>query len=201
MNLTERGVIAVIRLHEPLPRAAAEAILAGGISVLELTLTTPEALESIAELRAAQPYAVIGAGSVLDAQQARAAVSAGAQFCVSPCFDTGVQALCREQKIPYLPGAFTPTELLTAHRAGVTALKLFPAKSLGPDGLRDLLAPLPFLRLVPSGGVSLANAAEWIRAGAVAVSVGSALLATANPDLTELTSRTRALLAAVRAAR
>ena len=201
MILPESGVIAVIRLDRPLPRAAAEAIAAGGISVLELTLTTPGALESIAELRASLPDCLVGAGTVLDATQAREAIAAGAQFCVSPSFDAQVNALCLQRETSYIPGAFTPTEVLQAYQAGAGLIKLFPAKSLGPDFVRDLLGPMPFLRLVPSGGVSLSNAAEWIKAGAAAISVGTALIDSGTLDPATLTTCARALVAAVKAAR
>ena len=201
MTLTGAGVIAVIRLDRRLPAAAAAAIAAGGIPVLELTLTTPDALASITELRAALPECLVGAGTVLDARQARDAISAGAQFCVSPVFDPGAHAVCRDREVLYIPGAFTPTEILAAHRAGAEHIKLFPAARLGPGGLRDILAPLPFLRLVPSGGVSLANTGEWVAAGAAAVSVGTALLESADTAPSLLTSRARAFVNAVQAAR
>jgi len=201
MTPLDAGVIAVIRLDRRLPAPLAHALVEGGIPVLELTLTTPGALDSIAELVASLPACLIGAGSVLDASQAGAAIGAGARFCVGPAFDAGASALCAERAIPYIPGAFTPTELLQAHRSGASAIKLFPARVLGPAGLRELLAPLPFLKLVPSGGVTLANAGDWLRAGAAAVSVGSALLDRADLSPESLTERARALVAAVQGAR
>jgi 2-dehydro-3-deoxyphosphogluconate aldolase/(4S)-4-hydroxy-2-oxoglutarate aldolase len=203
MSLLEQGggIIAVIRLERRLPLALAKALAEGGITTLELTLTMPDASSSIQEVAEALPHCLVGAGTVLDPEQAEAAIAAGARFCVSPAFDPRVQAFCLEQGIPYIPGAFTPTELLQAHGAGADAIKLFPARLLGPSGLRDLLAPMPFLRLIPSGGVSLANAAEWIAAGAAAVSVGSALLDRVDLPPATATERARELVTAVGAVR
>jgi 2-dehydro-3-deoxyphosphogluconate aldolase/(4S)-4-hydroxy-2-oxoglutarate aldolase len=123
-------------------------------------------------------------------------IAAGAQFVVSPTLEPAVIRVCRDHNIPCVAGAFTPTEMLAAWRAGASLVKLFPASAGGPGFLHDVLTPLPFLRVVPSGGVSLANAADWIRAGAAAVSAGSALL-----GARDLTAAARALVAAVAAAR
>ena len=204
------GVIAVVRLPDsvgaaPL-RSAAAALAAGGVNVVEVTLTTPGALEAIAELASDEGLkgCMIGAGTVLDVKAARDVIARGARFVVSPAFDRFVVRYCRDHHVPCLPGAFTPTELLEAWRAGATAVKLFPASTLGPAYLREVLAPLPFVQVVPSGGVSLDNTAEWIRAGAAAVSVGSALVTAAlvrEAAWPELTRRARALVDAVAAAR
>jgi len=147
---------------------------------------------------------MIGGGPVLDVQAARDVIARGARFVVSPAFDRFVVRYCRDHHVPCLPGSFTPTELHEAWRAGATAVKLFPASAVGPRYLREVLAPLPFLRVVPSGGVSLENAGEWIRAGAAAVSVGSALVSAElarDAAWAELTRRARALVDAVAAAR
>src|SRR2546422_7890792 len=131
-------------------------------------------------------------------------IDAGARFVVSPALDPSVIRACRERDVRCMPGAFTPTELLEAWRAGAPLIKLFPASAVGPGYIRDVLAPLPFLRLVPSGGVSLENAGEWIRAGAAAVSVGSALVSAAlltDGATAELTARARALVDCVASAR
>ncbi len=201
MTLGEARVIAVIRLRQPLPLAAARALAAGGIRAIELTLTTPGALASIRDLRQALPDCLIGAGTVLSEREAAGALAAGAQFCVAPTYSQAVQELCGCEKVPYVPGAFTPAELLQAHRSGAELIKLFPSGPVGPAYLRDLLAPMPFLRLIPSGGVSAANAAEWIRAGAVAVSAGTGLIAEPRTDPEVLTRRAAELVAAVEAAR
>src|SRR6266704_518628 len=201
------GVIAVVRLPEAADlRNAAAALSAGGVELIEVTLTTPGALEAIAGL-ASDPElkgSLIGAGTVLDVKAARDVIARGARFVVSPAFDRFVVRYCRDHHVPCLPGAFTPPELLEAWRDGATAVKLFPASTLGPAYLREVLAPLPFLQVVPSGGVSLDNTAEWIRAGAAAVSVGSALVTAAlvrEAAWPELTRRARALVDAVAAAR
>src|SRR2546425_3363730 len=186
-RLLSGGVIAVVRLPDsvgaaPL-RSAAAALAAGGVNVVEVTLTTPGALEAIAELASDEGLkgCMIGAGTVLDVKAARDVIARGARFVVSPAFDRFVVRYCRDHHVPCLPGAFTATELLEAWRAGATAVKLFPASTLGPAYLREVLAPLPFLQVVPSGGVSLDHTAEWIQAGAAAVSVGSALITAAAP--------------------
>ena len=198
------GVIAVVRLPESTGlRSLAAALAAGGVSAVEITLTTPGAIEAITELASHGGGAVVGAGTVLDEKAARSVIAAGARFVVSPTLDRGVVRYCRDQGVPCLPGAFTPTELLEAWRAGAELVKLFPASALGPRYLREVLAPLPFLRVVPSGGVSLENTAEWIRAGAAAVSVGSAIVngtLVRDQSWGELTARARALVDTVAAA-
>jgi len=199
------GVIAVVRLPESTGlRGVAAALAAGGVAAVEITLTTPGALEAIAELASQGGDCVIGAGTVLDETDARNAIAAGARFVVSPTLDRSVVRYCKDRGVTCLPGAFTPTELLEAWRAGAPLVKLFPASALGPRYLREVLAPLPFLRVVPSGGVSLDNAADWIRAGAAAVSVGGALVSgtlVRDQSWGELTARARALVDRVAAAR
>ncbi len=205
--LLASGVIAVVRLPDATNlRGATAALAAAGVGAVEITLTTPGALETIAELASGEGVkgCMIGAGTVLDVKAARDVIARGARFVVSPAFDRFVVRYCRDHHVPCLPGAFTPTELLEAWRAGATAVKLFPASTLGPAYLREVLAPLPFLQVVPSGGVSLDNTAEWIRAGAAAVSVGSALVTAAlvrEAAWPEVTRRARALVDAVAAAR
>ncbi|PYP58900.1 MAG: 2-dehydro-3-deoxyphosphogluconate aldolase [Gemmatimonadetes bacterium] len=198
------GVIAVVRLPTRADfRALAGALAAGGVSVVEITLTTPGALEGVRELRDV-PGSVVGAGTVLDERSARDVIAAGARFVVSPTLDPVVMRCCREGNVPCMPGALTPRELLEAARAGASHIKLFPASLVGPRYIREVLAPLPFLRLVPSGGVSLDNAGDWIRAGAVAVSVGSALVGpslVAEQAWDRLTERARALIDRVAEAR
>jgi len=209
--LLESGVIAVARLPAAAGlRAAARALAAGGVGAVEITLTTPGAIEAIGELASDRYLAcVVGAGTVLDESAACEVIDAGARFVVSPTLTPAVIRVCRDRDIPCLPGAFTPTEIVEAWRAGAPLVKLFPAAAVGPGYLRDLLAPLPFLRLVPSGGVSLENVGDWIRAGAAAVSVGSALLpaalvrseAAGGAGGAELTLRARAFVERVAQAR
>ena len=207
--LLASGVIAVVRLGDAggdgLRRAAA-ALAAGGVGAVEITLTTPGALTAIAQLAShgGLTKCAIGAGTVLDEKAAAAVIDRGARFVVSPTLDRSVVRYCRDHGVPCLPGALTPTELLEAWRAGAELVKLFPGSAVGPRYLREVLAPLPFLRVVPSGGVSIENAGEWIRAGAAAVSVGSALVSAAlvrDQSWAELTSRARALVQAVAGAR
>ncbi|HVH66815.1 MAG TPA: bifunctional 4-hydroxy-2-oxoglutarate aldolase/2-dehydro-3-deoxy-phosphogluconate aldolase [Gemmatimonadales bacterium] len=206
--LLESGVIAVVRHSEAVSlRGVARALAAGGVGAVEVTLTTPGAIEAIADLVADTGLGdecLVGAGTVLDVSAARSVLDAGARFVVSPTLDPAVIRACRERDVPCMPGAFTPTELLAAWRAGAQVVKLFPAAAVGPTFIRDVLAPLPFLRIVPSGGVSLENAGDWIRAGAAAVSVGSALVSAAllAPDrAAELTARARTLVTCVAGAR
>jgi 2-dehydro-3-deoxyphosphogluconate aldolase/(4S)-4-hydroxy-2-oxoglutarate aldolase len=207
LPLLESGVIAVVRAPEAARlRAVARALAAGGVGAVEITLTTPGAISMIGDLARDDDLSgcAVGAGTVLDEAAARAVIDAGARFVVSPTLDHAVIRACRERAVPCMPGAFTPTEILEAWRAGASLVKLFPAASLGPGFIRDVLAPLPFVRLVPSGGVTLENAAEWIRAGAAAVSVGGALLRAAllgHESAAELTARARLLVTQVRAAR
>lgn len=204
-----RGVFAVLRFDDaahllPAARACAE----GGVLGLEVTLTTPGALDAVAALAAdrelAAAGAVIGAGSVLSPAAAELAVGAGAAFVVSPVGDLDIVALCRARGVAAVPGGFTPTELARLAASGAAAVKLFPATSLGPGYVRDVRAPMPGLRLVPTGGVTAENAGAWIRAGAAAVGAGSAL---ADPALLaagrlgEVAARARAFVAAVAAAR
>lgn len=198
-SLLASGVIAVLRARDVKGlRDIARNLHAGGVGALEITLTTPGAVAGIAELAPSGEGMLVGAGTVLDAAAARSVIDAGARFVVSPTLEPGVVRVCQDRTIPCIPGAFTPAEILAAWRAGASLVKLFPAAAAGPGYLRDVLGPLPFLRIVPSGGVTLDSAGEWIRAGAAAVSVGGALLG-APPD--ELSARARAFVEAVRAAR
>lgn len=205
-DLVARGAVAVVRLPDA-ERALAvvDALAAGGVTAIELTLTTPGALALIAALRKAGGDALlVGAGSVLDAATARRAIEAGATYVVSPVFRADVVAESHRQGVPAMPGAYTPTEILTAHEAGADVVKVFPADTLGPAYLKGVLAPMPFLRLMPTGGVTPANVGDWLRAGAVAAGLGSALvdatLVAAN-DLAAITARARQTSANVAAAR
>ncbi|MFN7990338.1 MAG: bifunctional 4-hydroxy-2-oxoglutarate aldolase/2-dehydro-3-deoxy-phosphogluconate aldolase [Thermoanaerobaculia bacterium] len=204
--LEAAGVVAVIRLKEAASlRAVVDALADGGVRALEVTMSVPGAIGRIAEIAPTlPPEVVLGAGTVLDAETARAAVAAGARYVVSPVLRIGLVAACHELGAAAMPGCFSPTEILTAWEAGADVVKVFPATALGPSYFRDLRGPLPQLRLMPTGGVSLANAGEWIRAGAVAVGVGTALVdpaLAAAGRFSEITSRAREFVAAVAAAR
>jgi 2-dehydro-3-deoxyphosphogluconate aldolase / (4S)-4-hydroxy-2-oxoglutarate aldolase len=197
--LLASGVIAVLRSREAKGLTqVAQALHDGGVRALEITLTTPGAVAGIAELAHGGDGMLVGAGTVLDAAAARSVVDAGARFVVSPVLEPEVIRVCRDHNVPCIPGAFTPTEILQAWRAGAALVKLFPAAAVGPGFVRDVLAPLPFLRIVPSGGVMLDSVGDWIRAGVAAVSLGSALL---NGPAADLTARARAFVSAVATAR
>jgi 2-dehydro-3-deoxyphosphogluconate aldolase/(4S)-4-hydroxy-2-oxoglutarate aldolase len=172
------GVVAVIRLKDPSRlRAVVDAMAEGGVRALEVTMTVPRAVELIGELAPTLPEGfLLGAGSVTDAATARAVIDAGASFVVSPVFRPEVIAACHERGVPAMPGCFSPTEILAAHECGADVVKVFPATMLGPQFIRDVRAPLPQVKLMPTGGVTLDNAGDWIRAGAVAVGIGSALV-------------------------
>jgi 2-dehydro-3-deoxyphosphogluconate aldolase / (4S)-4-hydroxy-2-oxoglutarate aldolase len=200
------GVVAVIRLdNAAMMSRLVEALAVGGVHTIEVTMTVPDAIASIRALAASAPVdTLIGAGTVLDPDTARRAIDAGARFVVAPVFRPTVIDACHERDVPAIPGCFTPTEILSAWDAGADIVKVFPANGLGPGFLRDVRAPLPQVKLMPTGGVSIDNAGEWLRAGAVAVGVGSALvdprLVTAG-DFAAITQRAEQLGANVRAAR
>lgn len=201
------GVVAVLRLSQATGLVdIARALAAGGVGAVEVTLTTPGAVDAIQRLAADSTLAgcVVGAGTVLDRRAAQEVIKAGARFVVSPTLDQDVLGACRDHDVVCMPGGLTPTEILAAWRQGAPVVKLFPAGVVGPGYLRDLLAPLPFLRIVPSGGVSLDNAGEWIRAGATAVSLGASLVGTGpmrSGAHDALTARARALIEQVADAR
>jgi len=172
------GVVAVIRLKDAGKlRGVIDALAKGGVRALELTMTIPGAVDLIREITPTLPNGfLVGAGTVTDADTARAVIDAGAQFVVGPVLRPDVIRACHERDIAAIPGCFSPTEILTAHEAGADIVKVFPATMLGPQFIRDVRAPLPQLKLMPTGGVTLDNAGDWVRAGAVAVGVGSALV-------------------------
>lgn len=172
------GIVAVIRMKDPAKlRAVADAIAEGGVRALEVTMTVPGAIDLIRAMARTLPAGfLLGAGTVTDAATARAVIDAGASFVVAPVFRPETIAACHERDVPAIPGCFSPTEILAAHECGADMVKVFPATALGPQFIRDVLAPLPLVKLMPTGGVTIDNAGEWIRAGAAAVGLGSALL-------------------------
>lgn len=196
------GIVAVVRMpdSQKLIRIV-EAIREGGITAIEITMTTPNALEVISEVSQSMGDVVdIGVGSVLDAATGRRAIEAGAQYIVSPIFKVEIIDVAHEHGLPAMPGAFTPTEIQSATEAGADIIKVFPADIVGMPFFKGVLAPMPHLKLMPTGGVSLTNAGDWIRAGAVAVGVGSALLdkqAIADGNLAKLTDNARTLRSSV----
>jgi len=185
-TIERAGIIAVVRGETPTEAIkSSEAILAGGIKGIEITFTVPQAEQVIYELQQRHREAsnvVIGAGTVLDATTARIAISAGAQFIVSPCFDKETAKLCNLYQVPYLPGCMTVTEIKTALMYGVDIIKLFPGNLAGPSAIKAFRGPLPTLNIMPTGGVNLANLPEWFQAGSIAVGIGGHLLAPAKVD-------------------
>lgn len=177
-RLVKTGVIAVIRADSGKQLIdVCRALSAGGVNACEITMTTPGALEAIAQAsRELGEAALVGAGSVLDAATARAAILAGARFIFSPVLSLEVIEMAHRYDCVAVPGALTPTEILTAWSAGADVVKVFPANHFGPQYLRDLHGPMPQVKLTPTGGVDLGSAADWIKAGAVAVGVGSSLV-------------------------
>ncbi len=193
-QLIDTGVVAIMRAKSSDQLlAAADALLAGGLNAIEVTMTTPGALDVVRQATARYGSEVLfGVGSVLDAETARAAILAGAAFVVCPTLKLATIELCKRYSVPVIPGGFTSTEVLTAWEAGADLVKVFPADLGGPAYIKALLAPLPQVRLVPVGGVDLDNTASFIRAGAVAVGVGSSLINQALLDqgkLSEITER------------
>ena len=177
-DLFNVGVIAVIRADsgEQLVNVC-RALSKGGVRACEITMTTPGALDAIAAAsRALGDEALIGAGSVLDAATARAAILAGARFIFSPVLNLEVIEMAHRYDCVAVPGALTPTEILTAWSAGADVVKVFPANHFGPQYLKDIHGPMPQVKLTPTGGVDLTTAADWIKAGAVAIGVGSSLV-------------------------
>lgn len=195
-------IVAIIRLEEYSKAVAvARALVAGGISVLEFTLTGRGAITAIEAVRGALGGAVcVGVGSVLRAEDADAALSSGAEFLVTPAVRPTVIATAVSRGALVLAGGLTPTELLAAHEAGAEMVKLFPARLGGPAYLKDILAPLPFLKVVPTGGVGPENARAFLAAGAAALGIGGNLVpaqAVAADDFAAITAAARACVEAV----
>ncbi len=200
------GVVAIIRIQDA-GRVAqvVEALARGGVRAIEITMTVPGAIDAIRSIaEALTDDVVLGAGTVLDAATADKVIDAGAQFVVAPTLNAETIRACHARDVAILPGCFTPTEMLTAWQLGADIIKVFPATTLGPGYLKDVRAPLPQLKLMPTGGVTPENAADWIRAGAVALGVGSALVdakSVASGDYARIEAGARLVTANVRSAR
>jgi len=205
-QIEDGGVIAIVRFDrwEELIQVA-RAVRAGGVRAIEFTMTTPNALSIIEQsVREFGQDVLLGAGTVLDAETARAAILAGAEFVVAPTLNPAVIEMCRRYSKVVIPGAFTATEILTAWECGADFVKVFPAEFGGAAYLKAVLAPLPQVKLIPVGGVSLDTTAAFIQAGAAAVAVGSNLVkksAIAAGRFDELTDLARGFVEAVRKAR
>jgi 2-dehydro-3-deoxyphosphogluconate aldolase/(4S)-4-hydroxy-2-oxoglutarate aldolase len=176
--ILDKKIIAVIRIKEEEKlKKVIDAIYAGGISVVEITMTVPNALRLIEKMSEEfEEKVLIGVGSVLNKTIAEEAIKAGAKYVVSPVFKKEIIEAAHKYNLPAMPGAFTPTEIQAAHEAGADIVKVFPADIVGMNFFKAVLAPLPHLKLMPTGGVSLTNAGEWLKAGACAVGIGAALL-------------------------
>jgi len=177
-EIKNNGIVAIIRTKYPDKLIKiAEAILEGGVKFIEITMTVPNALKMIEKVRGTVSKEIIlGVGSVLDPETAQKAIDAGAQFVVSPIFKKEIIDKAHKNNVPAVPGTFTPTEMLNAHQYGADIIKVFPADILGMKFFKAVKAPMPDLNLMPTGGVNLDNAGDWINAGACAVGIGTALL-------------------------
>ena len=199
----EIGLIPVLRADsEDQALALASAVAAGGVTVMEVTMTVPGAIRVMRKLAEQRPDILIGAGTVLDPETARACILEGAQFIVSPELNVKTIEMCHRYSIAVLPGALTPTEILTAWQAGADVVKVFPASALGgAKYLKSIKAPLPQVELIPTGGVSQATAYEFLQAGAFALGVGADLVdpkAIANGSPGTITENARKYLEIVR---
>ena len=200
------GIVAVIRADSSEQLVAVtQALYEGGVTGMEITMTTPNALQVISEVSKKMGSKILmGVGTVLDTETCRAAILAGAEFVVTPVTKPEVIRLCNRYGKPIASGAYTPTEALLAHESGADFIKIFPADQLGPTYIKNLLAPLPMLQIIPTGGVSVETAASFINAGCVALAAGSSLVSKEilkNSDWKKLTATAAAFVEAVKKAR
>ena len=202
-KLRTEKVVALIRAESPDGLLdCAKALAEGGLTSIELTMTTPGAIRMLEKASAELPEFVFGLGTVLDAETARAGILAGAKFIVTPALRPDVITLCRRYSVPVFSGAFTPTEIVNAWEAGADAAKVFPAEFFGPAYIRSIKAPLPHIELLPTGGVNAENVGEFLKAGAFATAAGSSLVeakALKEKNWAAITARARAFAAAVAA--
>lgn len=204
-RLQNGGLVAVVRAENPDQAARiAEACLKGGASAIEVTFTVPRAHEVVADLRKrfSDDELILGAGTVLDPETARIAILEGASYIVSPCLNEDTMRLCNRYRVPCMPGAMTVREIVSCLELGAEIIKLFPGELFGPAFIKALKGPLPQVKIMPTGGVSLENAHEWIAAGAVALGVGGQLTAGAKTgDYAGIEATARRFMAAIAAAR
>lgn len=205
-RIAELGLVAIIRTPtRELVLPACEAIIKGGLTVVEVTMTVPDALIALREMSEKfGTQALIGAGTILNAEQCHAAIDAGAEFIVTPISKTEIIEAAHKRNKPVMLGAYTPTEAQLAHEAGADFIKIFPADKLGPGYIKNIRAPLPHLRVVPTGGVDLQTAPEFLKAGCVALGVGSSLVSAdilKNRNWAELTRVSAEFVRVVREAR
>jgi 2-dehydro-3-deoxyphosphogluconate aldolase / (4S)-4-hydroxy-2-oxoglutarate aldolase len=204
-QILDVGVVAVVRAESSEQALKiSDACLKGGVTAIEMTFTVPGAVEVIKDLVKTYKNGemIIGAGTVLDAETARAAILAGAQFIVSPSLNFETIKLCNRYQIPVMPGTATVKDIVEAMEAGVDIVKAFPGESLGTKFIKAVKGPLPQANIMPTGGVSLENAAEWIQAGCVAIGVGGSLTAGAKTgDYQSITDKAKKFVEVVRTAR
>ena len=203
-KIVASGLVCVIRADSPEQAGRmAEACALGGVAALEITFTVPGATGVIEHLaKKSSGQILVGAGTVLDPETARLAILAGAQYVVSPALNPDTARLCNRYQVPYMPGAGTLGEVLAAMECGADIVKVFPGETLGPGFIKAVKGPLPQASLMPTGGVSVENVGEWIRAGAVAVGVGSNLTAGAKTgDFASITKLAQAFVERIREAR
>jgi 2-dehydro-3-deoxyphosphogluconate aldolase / (4S)-4-hydroxy-2-oxoglutarate aldolase len=202
-KLRTEKVVALIRAESPDGLLdCAKALAEGGLTSIELTMTTPGAIRMLEKASAELPEFLFGLGTVLDAETARVGILAGAKFIVTPALRPDVITLCRRYSVPVFSGAFTPTEIVNAWEAGADAAKVFPAEFFGPAYIKSIKAPLPHIELLPTGGVNAENVGEFLKAGAFATAAGSSLVeakALKEKNWDAITARARAFAAAVAA--
>jgi 2-dehydro-3-deoxyphosphogluconate aldolase/(4S)-4-hydroxy-2-oxoglutarate aldolase len=204
-RIIDCGIVAVVRAESPEKALKiAEAVKAGGIESIEITMTVPGAIDVIKELKKAYPGGeiLIGAGTVLDPETARAAMLAGAEFFVSPYFNPEMVRLCNRYQKVTMPGAMSIKEIVEVMESGADFVKFFPGSAFGPSMIKAIMGPLPYAPIIPTGGVSLDNVGEWIKAGCVAVGVGGELTKGAKKgDYKEVEETARKFVEAVKEAR
>ncbi len=204
-KIQDVGVVAVVRAEtEEQAIQISRACMEGGIPAIELTFTVPNADKVIQTLKQTfkKDELILGAGTVLDAKTAQLAIDSGATYIVSPGFDLETAQLCQRLNVPYMPGCLTITEMLTALKAGVEVIKLFPGSAFGPSYVKAVKGPLPNIKIMPTGGVSLENVHEWIHNGVVAVGVGGELTGPAKKgDFEGVRKNAQAFVQAVKLAK
>ncbi|NLX70371.1 MAG: bifunctional 2-keto-4-hydroxyglutarate aldolase/2-keto-3-deoxy-6-phosphogluconate aldolase [Clostridiales bacterium] len=204
-RIVEGGLVAVVRAESSEQALKiADACLKGGVAAIEITFTVPGAADVIKDL--AKTYSdgeiLLGAGTVMDAETARTAILAGAQYVVSPYLNLETVELCNRYRVPCMPGAMTIKEVVEAMQAGADIIKIFPGELFGPQIIKSIRGPIPYAKLMPTGGVSLDNVGEWIKAGAVAVGAGSSLTKGAKTgDYEAITKTAQEFIARIKAAR
>ncbi len=204
-RIKDCGLVAVVRAESPeQAEKITEACIAGGVAAIEITFTVPGADEVIRRLasRYKSGEIIIGAGTVLDPETARTAILAGAQYVVSPCLNVDTVKLCNRYRVACMPGAMTLKEVVECMEAGADIVKIFPGELFGPSIIKAIKGPIPYAQLMPTGGVNIDNVADWIKAGAVAVGVGSSLTAGAKKgDYESITALAREFISRIKEAR